>query len=345
MKIRKIILAGNYQYEFYAPAWKVGLEKLGIDVVPFDWNKLWPDGVIGYVEKRLLLGPVLKKINNELLNLTEKVKPDVVMIYAGLPIYPKTIRRISQKYWISGYCNDDPFGIYAKKVFYRWLKKSIPLYNSHHVYREKNLNEYKQKGVKNVALLMPYYCPWLNQPVIEQDAPKYSVVFIGNAESIRSDFISYLIKQGVAVKVFGPPNYWKRYLPKDIYRKLSPIKLIFGREYARVLSNSKICLAFLNPGNNDQYTRRVFEIPACNGFLLCQRTPLMQELYVEGQEAEFFTTKEELLEKIVYYLSHEEQRRVIAQAGYQRCISSGYDIYPRMQQWLRDIEKWMEVVG
>jgi spore maturation protein CgeB len=150
-----------------------------------------------------------------------------------------------------------------------------------------------------------------------------------------------LVTNNIPIKLFGNFKYWERYLPGSVYKKLAPISPVFEEGYNAIVTNSKICLGFLNSGNNDQYTRRAFEIPACKGFLLAQRTQTMQKLYAEGKEAEYFSSKEELVSKIKYYLSNEEKRLKIAEAGHQRCIKSDYDVYSRMRQWIGDIKNWM----
>lgn len=340
--IQKVVLVGSFQYDFYASAWKRAIESLNIQVVGFDWNQFWSRRLIRRLEQRFLIGPALAKINRSLLNVTAQFEPDVVLIYAGHPIWPQTIRELSRKYWVAGYHNDDPFGRYGTKLFYRWFNEAIPYYSSHHVYREKNLYDYKQRGVQRVALLMSYYCPWLSYPVCNREIETYPVVFVGNGEpGPRTRYISCLIERGIQVKLFGHNKYWKRYLPNEIHKELTPIVPVSGEHYNAVITKAKISLAFFNSGNNDQYTRRVFEIPACKGFLMAQRTPVMEGLYLEGREAEYFDSEEELIDKIHYYLSHENERLRIVEAGYKRCITSGYDVYSKMQQWHKETEEWM----
>ena len=60
---------------------------------------------------------------------------------------------------------------------------------------------------------------------------------------------------------------------------------------------------------------RVLDIMACGGFVLSNWQPELAEYFTEGEELALFESKEECLEKIAYYLAHEEKRKEIAAAG------------------------------
>ena len=60
---------------------------------------------------------------------------------------------------------------------------------------------------------------------------------------------------------------------------------------------------------------RVLDIMACGGFVLSNWQPELAECFKEGEEITLFGSKEECMEKIAYYLAHEEERREIAAAG------------------------------
>ena len=72
--------------------------------------------------------------------------------------------------------------------------------------------------------------------------------------------------------------------------------------------------------------------------MLAERTNEHMKLFEEGKEAEFFGSNEELLIKVNYYLSHEQERNRIAQAGRRRCISSGYSNHERLKAMLEVID-------
>ena len=71
--------------------------------------------------------------------------------------------------------------------------------------------------------------------------------------------------------------------------------------------------------------------------MLAERTDEHLELFEEGKEAEFFTSREEMLEKARYYLAHSQERQRIAAAGRERCLRSGYSYHDRLRKILTQI--------
>jgi len=71
--------------------------------------------------------------------------------------------------------------------------------------------------------------------------------------------------------------------------------------------------------------------------MLAERTTDHLRLFEEGREAEYFATPDELLAKVRHYLAHDDERRAIAEAGRERCRSSGYDLDTRARRMLSDV--------
>jgi len=71
------------------------------------------------------------------------------------------------------------------------------------------------------------------------------------------------------------------------------------------------------PGVN-QVKLRDFEVPMAGGFYLVEEAPDYAQLFTPGVEVETWRNPGELLDKIRYYLAHEEARVAIATAGRQR---------------------------
>lgn len=64
----------------------------------------------------------------------------------------------------------------------------------------------------------------------------------------------------------------------------------------------------------DVITLRTYEVLACKGFLITDYVPALETELKDGLV--ITTGGEDLREKIVYYLEHEEERRKIAETGY-----------------------------
>lgn len=98
-------------------------------------------------------------------------------------------------------------------------------------------------------------------------------------------------------------------------------------DLAAVFRGSRINLGFTRMVGDDprrpgatQVKLRDFEVPACGGFYLVEQAPDYDELFAIGREVETWRTPGELIEKIRYYLAHEDERAAIAAAGQRRAL-------------------------
>jgi spore maturation protein CgeB len=72
--------------------------------------------------------------------------------------------------------------------------------------------------------------------------------------------------------------------------------------------------------STEQIKGRNFEVPGTGGFLLTQNVAHLEDYYELGKEVVCFHSTEEMIEKVRYYLTHEDERASIAEAGYQRTL-------------------------
>lgn len=63
---------------------------------------------------------------------------------------------------------------------------------------------------------------------------------------------------------------------------------------------------------------RAFDIMGCGGFLISDFQQDFSEFFTAGDDYVFYTTQEDLMQKISYYLEHEDERKKIAQNGYEK---------------------------
>lgn len=110
----------------------------------------------------------------------------------------------------------------------------------------------------------------------------------------------------------------------DIYTKddISMIPKINNRGGAhtyiitpKIYKCSKINLNMTNRPIKSGIPQRIFDIMGSGGFVLTNYQPELEQYFEIGKELAVYESQSDLLEKIAYYLGHEDERREIAANG------------------------------
>lgn len=98
-------------------------------------------------------------------------------------------------------------------------------------------------------------------------------------------------------------------------------------EMIKMYSRSKINLGFSSCGNTHKTEERImqvrlrdFEVPMSGGFYMVEYMEELKEFFDIGKEIVCYTDKDDLVDKIKYYLKHDKERERIRKAGYERCL-------------------------
>ena len=92
----------------------------------------------------------------------------------------------------------------------------------------------------------------------------------------------------------------------------------YHRQMPLIFVGSKINLNISLRSIHSGIPLRVLDIMACGGFVLTNWQPEIGEYFEEGKEIAVFHSLEECIEKIDYYLRHEQERQQIAAAGQKK---------------------------
>jgi len=258
---------------------------------------------------------------------------DVLWIDKGRTIQTRTldkIRMMSPSSVLLNYSPDDMMNRGNQSIAYR---AAIPNYDLHVTTKSYNVAELRERGAKDALFIDNAYDPRTHRPMrlSEGERRKYDaeISFVGGFEEERARELRWLAESGLQVKIWG--YQWEK-MPRSVPGLVVENELLRGVEYAKAICGSRINLGFLRKVNRDLQTTRSIEIPACGAFMLAERTDEHLRLFEEGKEAEFFSSREELLEKCRYYLEHDEERERIARAGRERCIRDGYSNAERLRR-------------
>jgi len=329
---------------FVAPLWSgstclhrlEAMKELGNDIEPVDTlsNSLRKQQEkFIYRLIRRIFGPLdYSSANQKILHLVKKDHFDILWIEKGLTIKATTLHAVRQaqpKIIIAGYSPDDMAASHNQTAHFL---QGLPLYSIYFTTKSYNVRELQALGCSRVFFIQKSYDPRLHYPrQLTTDQQKQfgaPVGFVGDYERDRAELMLYLAQNGITVRVWGPN--WDKCPFAHPNLKIEK-QALWGESYALAICAMSINLGFLRKINRDLQTCRSIEIPACGQFMLAERTDEHLGLFLEGQEAEFFSNKEEMLKKVRYYLSHENERLRIAHAGRERCLKSGYSNHERIK--------------
>ena len=305
------------------------LERLGHRVVTLNAFDYRPrNELLEKINYRLAAGPWVRRLNRDLLHLVEQEKPDLVWTDKLLEMQPKTLDRLrAMGSTTVSYMIDNPFGT-RQDPGWRLYTKDIPHYDLHVVQRDANIADYRMHGARDVIKIQTAYEPTIHfpPPAGWSDANRdRGVSFIGTPYDRRGEFLMRLWKEfGLPVTVSGG-LVWKRHLSAEavagMYRGNGEL---FRDAYREGIWKSKINLSFLTHSNQDEFAHKSFEIAACEGFLLVERSEGHLARFAEDEEAVYFSTIEECVAKIRRYLPDQAARSRIAAAGRARAERCGY---------------------
>lgn len=277
--------------------------------------------------------------NQRVLQALRAGRVDVLWLDKALTIWPWTVwqaRRLQPHLVVGVWLEEHVTPRVNRSVF---LGGVLPQADCAFTPRSQNLSAawLRRWRPRDLVLVDDTYDPEVHAPWRDEAGASPPAVtevgFVGTYEAARAADLLYLAEHGVPVSVWG--SHWHQ-APRHPNLDLRG-HAVFGREYAKTLCTTRINLCFLRKANGDRQTNRSFEIPATGSFMLAERTAEHTRLFEEGVEAAYFSSRQELLEKVRYYLSQEAERARIAAAGRLRCLRDGHSHQDRMSAMMEHL--------
>ena len=278
-----------------------------------------------------------RRLNRDLLVAALRFRPDVVLIVKGAFVAPQTLQRIKEETGavLVNYATDDPWN---PRVSTPDLVRAIPYYDLYACTKRAIMPDVQAAGCPRVIFVPFGYKPTVHypeKPAAPEEHTRFDsdVVFIGGCDADRVPYFEALVKGLPNLRLHLYGGYWDRHsLLRRYYRGFA-----LGRHYRHALGAAKIALNLVRRANRDGHVMRSFEIPACGAFMLAERTEEHLEWFEEGKEAAYFDSPEELVEKVRYYLSRDDERQRVAEAGHRKVTLGGNTYKDRLIQILEAV--------
>lgn len=325
----RVLYCSNLEPDYYGEYRLRALRRLPLEhVAALDTAPFSGQGLIGKVQFRLQAGPGVQRLNHAILEAASRERAHILLADKVLALWPATLQRLRRREIVTvDYLSDNPFGP-RRDPGWRVFRRAIPRYDLHAVPRSSSVEDFLRHGAREAMEIRFTYEPSVHfaPPLSWSDVDRCrSVSFIGTPYDDRGDFLTRLWRAGLPLDISGSRPHWAAALPKDAFAATFRVGELKGTAYREAIWASRINLAFVTHSNRDQVAHKSFEIAACGGFLLAERTLEHQACFEEDVEAVFFSDWNECRAKIERYLYDEPARAAIAAAGHERALRSGYD--------------------
>jgi len=335
----RVLLAAPIGYGTKGQWYLRALTNAGCDVAVVDRKYFFPGTkfILSKAIHKLVKTNRRKLYNDAIIDTTLQLKPNLVVIAKGTLVLPETLltlKDIHNRTIIFNLNNDDYFSAYKSNTSAS-LHTSIALYDCLFATRPVNVSELVSHGANRAEYLPFCYDPSVNFPIKSTpwEREKYGsdISFIGSFEKERAILLQSLSDYNLTI--WG--NNWTGKMESKVLDKRIKNKDIYELELSKAVNSSKIVLNFFRKGNRDVLNSRVFELPACKGFVISERSNELLEYFEENKEIVCFDSSEELKEKVDYYLKSETLRNQIAMAGYKKLKKLNCTVYDRARAVLK----------
>ena len=340
----KILITDSHDKSLLAPQYVKHFLSLGYEIISFYQSEYWkPRNLLDKVRFKVNPNFFYKRANKVLIDLVDNEKPDVVLLFKAMEIWPETLVTIKKSIkLLINYNPDHPFMFISRASGNINVLKSIPLYDVHITYSYKIRKELMDsfKKIRTEVLPFGFDSSHVDSVPFETIEEIKKVCFIGYCDQLRADVISLILSNNIEVDVYG--EKWDKYF-KHKPANLKVFNSISGDKYYEKLRTYRVQLNLLRKHNEDSHNMRSFEIPGSGGIMLAPLTTEHENYFVNGKEAFFYKDFNELiiLIKKLLEISRVEANLIRVNAR-TRSLQSGYTYKDRTNQLIQIIHKYNE---
>jgi len=271
-----------------------------------------------------------------LRRVASRTQPDLVLVLKGSRIRRSTLEAIHRSTGapIVNYLLDDYFPLNSRAIP-EYMRECIPAYDLIATSKRYNVPELLAAGARRAIFVRSAYDPRAHHPIqptaLDRQRFGADVLFVGTYERDRAAMLETLAEQVDArIAVYG--NGWQAIPSASPLYPFVQRRPLYGRNKLLAFATCKVGLCFLRKANRDTYTDRSFEIPTTGAFMLAERSSEHALLFDEGEEIACFESADELVQKVRYYLSHDDHRVRIAAAGHRRLLAGHHTYQDRLRE-------------
>ena len=268
--------------------------------------------------------PGLMQLYGALQAAIKEHRADVLIVDNCFPYHPDWLQRLPVYKVLR--TSDGPLAAYDRDFAYLHAYDHV-LYHSPAYSPDMGMAEkLAYCGVKRadfwpLALFDAMHDPTMGEEALFNIKRDIDVIFVGALFPNKMPLLATVKKAfGQHFRMHGMAG-WKKNLYFNLMHGfpgwVSPIKF---EQYVPLYQRAKIGINIHNRGKYTVGGFRLFELPGNGVMQISDGGEYLGEFYKVGKEIESYETAEELIDKVKYYLAHDDARERIARAGYRRVM-------------------------
>lgn len=262
-------------------------------------------------------------------------RPHLVLALAQAPLEPKVLDRLGELGAVRAFWFVEDFRV---RPYYRQVATAY----DHFFHIQGRAMEAQLRGLGANAHHLPLAAhPAVHRPLQLSDSERKRwsapVGFMGQGYPNRVRLLSELIRQVQGLRIWGTGWPDSGPLAKAI---AEAGRRISAQEVARVYNACEVVLnlhtselAAADPEALDYVNPRTFEVAACGGFQIKEKSAALGSVLAQGQEIAVFSKPSELPGLIKHYLARPQERAAMAAAARRRVLAQ-HTYYHRMETML-----------
>jgi spore maturation protein CgeB len=182
----------------------------------------------------------------------------------------------------------------------------------------------KKHGARSTHYFLPGFPEWIADAV-QGEAKVHDLVFCGQLtpdHQRRIDLVERLASHATRSREFLPA-FFVGNASQEVLSSARPYthEALWGMDFYRELKRGKIGFNnVIDFAKGEAGNMRQFEVTGSGTMLLTEYNSNLSQHFEVGREIETYSSFEELIEKLRYYLSHDVEREAMAQRGQERCL-------------------------
>ena len=290
----------------------------------------------------------LLHLYKDFTDLLQREHADAIVVENGFPYHPEFLRTIHCYKVLR--TTDGPLAAYDRDFAYLHAYDHV-LFHSPAYSRDLSMDEkLRYCGAHNIdfwplSVHDALFDPSVTEQVLMERQRDIDVVFVGTPSPNKMPFIVRVKKAFGRRAVIRGRSRWKWTLYYGAkYGLRGWIRPIDFTQYVPLYQRARIGINIHNRGDYTVGNYRLFDLPANGVLQISDGGEYLRSFFDVDHEIVSYRSADDLIERVRYYLDHDDERKRIALNGYRR-VMRDHRFAMRMMQGGDLIERGMKRIG